>query len=72
MRTNYRSQRVFKNLLCGLGLFITASSIGCDSHIGGQILPSPWNVPDDIQYCPPGPEFKLSKEAAAQAATKAE
>jgi hypothetical protein len=27
---------------------------------------------DDVQYFPPGPEFKLSQEAAAQSAFKQE
>jgi hypothetical protein len=31
-------------------------------------LPSPYYQQDDIQYFPPGPEFKLSREAAAQKA----
>ena len=43
----------------GLGL------IGCQVDVGGQTLPSPYYLQDDIQYFPAGPEFKLSKEAAA-------
>lgn len=38
---------------------------GCQVDIGGQTLPSPYYLQDDIQYFPAGPEFKLSKEAAA-------
>ena len=38
----------------------------------GQTLPSPWYYYDDIQYFAPGPEFKLSREAAAQKAYKAD
>ncbi len=72
MHTNQGSQRLFKSLVCGLGLFITASSIGCQSYVGGQMLPSPYYLSDDIQYFPPGTEFKLSKEAAAQATYKEE
>jgi hypothetical protein len=34
--------------------------------------PSPYFQPDDVQYFPPGPEFPLSNEAAAQKAHKAE
>jgi len=41
---------------------------GCQVDIGGQTLPSPYYQQDDIQYFPPGPEFKLSREAAAQKA----
>ena len=40
--------------------------------IGGQTLPSAYYLQDDIQYFPAGPEFKLSKEAAAQKAYKKE
>jgi hypothetical protein len=39
---------------------------------GGQTLPSPWYVVEGVQYFPPGPEFKLSREAAAMKAYKAE
>ena len=35
-------------------------------------LPSPYCLPDDVQYFPPSPEFPLSNEAAAQKAYKAE
>ena len=35
---------------------------------GGQTLPSPYYITDDVQYYPPGSEFKLAKEAAAMKA----
>lgn len=41
------------------------TSIGCQVDVGGQTLPSPYYMQDDIQYFDPGPEFKLSREAAA-------
>jgi len=47
-------------LACG-GIGLT----GCQVDIGGQTLPSAYYLQDDIQYFPAGPEFKLSKEAAA-------
>lgn len=50
----------------GLGL------TGCQVDVGGQTLPSAYYLQDDIQYFPAGPEFKLSKEAAAQKAYKKE
>jgi hypothetical protein len=40
--------------------------------VGGQTLPSAYYLQDDIQYFPAGPEFKLSKEAAAQKAYRKE
>jgi hypothetical protein len=55
-----------RGLLCGIGLAIVAGSTGCQVDVGGQTLPSPYYTKDDIQYFPPGPEFKLSREAAAQ------
>lgn len=35
-------------------------------EVGGQTLPSPYYLSDDVQYYAPGPEFKLAREAAAQ------
>ena len=58
--------------LCLLGLAGVATSTGCQSLIGGQVLPSPWYQTDDVQYFAPGAEFKLSREAAAQKAYAAE
>ena len=46
-------------VVTGIGL------TGCQVDIGGQTLPSAYYLQDDIQYFPAGPEFKLSKEAAA-------
>ena len=54
-------------LLCGLSL-LAGLSTGCQVDVGGQTLPSPYYLKDDVQYFPPGPEFKLSREAAAQKA----
>jgi hypothetical protein len=56
----------------GLALVSCATSTGCQSLIGGQVLPSPWYQQDDVQYFGPGPEFKLSREAAAQKAFSSE
>ena len=59
--------------LAGLTLAVAAlSSTGCQVTEGGQTLPSPWYATDDVQYFAPGPEFKLSREAAAQKAYKAD
>lgn len=57
-------------LLAGLGLTVALGLTGCQSDIGGQTLPSPYWQADDVQYFPPGPEFKLSREAAAMKAFK--
>ena len=58
--------------LGGLGILAALSSTGCQMHIGGQTLPSPYYMSDDVQYFPAGPEFKLSREAAALKAALAE
>ena len=36
---------------------------GCQVSVGGQTLPSPYYLYDDVQYFAPGPEFKLSNES---------
>jgi hypothetical protein len=51
-----------------LGTAAVLGTTGCQVDIGGQTLPSPYYQQDDIQYFPPGPEFMLSQEAAAQKA----
>ena len=68
MRSTDKSNRAWRPLLVGLGLCAALSASGCQVDIGGQTLPSPFYQTDDIQYFPPGPEFKLSREAAAQKA----
>jgi hypothetical protein len=57
--------------LCGVAL-AAAGSTGCQVDVGGQTLPSPYYMLDDVQYFPAGPEFKLSREAAALKAYKLE
>lgn len=54
------------------GLAVLAVSTGCQVHVGGMTLPSPYYASDDVQYFAPGPEFKLSREAAAMKAYKEE
>lgn len=36
---------------------------GCQTTMGGQTLPSPDYLSDDVQYFPAGPEFKLTQTA---------
>lgn len=52
----------------GLGLLMTIGLTGCQVDVGGQTLPSPYYLSDDVQYFPTGPQFKLSREAAAMKA----
>ena len=67
-RTNERKHS-WRRALLSLGVCSTLGiTTGCQVDVAGQTLPSPWYQKDDIQYFPPGPEFKLSREAAAQKA----
>jgi hypothetical protein len=56
----------------GLGVALLATATGCQIDVGGQTLPSPQWMLDDVQYFPSGTEFKLSREAAAMQAAKAD
>ena len=40
--------------LLGLGLISLLGLTGCQIDVGGQTLPSPWYLNDDVQYFPPG------------------
>jgi hypothetical protein len=60
--------RLLRTVLFGLGLVTCVGLTGCQIESGGQSLPSPYYMSDDVQYFPPGPEFKLAKEAAAMKA----
>lgn len=66
------SKHLMKNVLLGVGMVAALGLTGCQIDVGGQTLPSPSYMLDDVQYFAPGPEFKLSKEAAAMKAYKAE
>lgn len=55
-------------LATGIGLLVTMT--GCQIDVGGQTLPSPYYMRDDVQYFPAGPEFVLSNEAAALRAAR--
>ena len=71
MKTSHKSW--LRTGLCGITLAALAvASTGCQITEGGQTLPSTYYLTDDIQYFAPGPEFKLSREAAAQKAFKAD
>ena len=53
-------------------LIIVLIASGCQVNVGGQTLPSPFYLDDDVQYFAPGPEFPLSQEAAAQGIQRAD
>lgn len=71
--TNFAARLgVAPRILLAVGGIASLAFTGCQVDVGGQTLPSAYYLQDDIQYFPAGPEFKLSKEAAAQKAYKKE
>ena len=70
-----KSQTLLKSLqltICGICLSVACLATGCQVTVGGQLMPSPNYLSDDLQYFPPGPEFKLQNEANALEAYRAE
>jgi len=69
--TNSLSRRKpLQALFAGLVALGAIGTTGCQVSVGGQTLPSPYYIYDDVQSFPAGPEFKLSREAAAMKAYK--
>jgi len=68
MTGSFNQQHPLRTLLLGLGLLAGVGLTGCQVETGGQTLPSPYYMQDDVQYFPPGSQFKLAKEAAAMKA----
>lgn len=71
MKSQIKS-RLVSAALCVAAAVAACSTTGCQVSIGGQTLPSPYYMNDDIQYFPRGPEFKLQNEAAALKEARAE
>jgi hypothetical protein len=61
-----------RKLILGLSAAAALSVTGCQSEFGGQTLPSPYYLDNNVQYFPTGPEMKVAREAAAQKAANAE
>ncbi|MFH1269290.1 MAG: hypothetical protein ABIK89_26480 [Planctomycetota bacterium] len=72
MSGSNKRRRPLRLVLAGLGLLAALGSTGCQVDVGGQTLPSPYYMQDDVQYFPPGPEFKLAREAAAMKTARQE
>jgi hypothetical protein len=68
MKGSWNQRRLLRTLLFGLGLSAGLWLTGCQIENGGQTLPRPYYMKYDVQYFPPGPEFKLAREAAAMKA----
>ena len=65
MKETQSFNRWRRSLLHACGMLAISAATGCQVDIGGQTLPSPYHLTDDVQYFAPGPEFKFAKEAAA-------
>jgi hypothetical protein len=73
VKTSSQHSRVLLSLAAVLAS--SALFTGCQTTIGGQTLPSPDYLTDDVQYFPAGPEDKLANQKEAsrrQAAEKKE
>jgi len=68
MTGSFNQRCSLRLLLLGVGVSACMGFTGCQVETGGQTIPSPYYMADDVQYFPPGPEFKLSREAAAMKA----
>jgi hypothetical protein len=55
-------------LLCCMGALVALGVTGCQVDVGGQTLPSPYYLTDDVQYFPTGPKMKVQREADAMKA----
>ncbi|MEM9351514.1 MAG: hypothetical protein AAGA92_00730 [Planctomycetota bacterium] len=65
MNANTASLKSFGAFATGLLALASLASTGCQMDVSGQTLPSGYYLTDDVQYYAPGPEFKLTREAAA-------
>ena len=73
MINTMKSRRIVTTSVACLALTgVLSITTGCQTHLNGQTLPSPYYLQDDVQYFPAGPEFKLPREAAALKAARAE
>ena len=72
MSDSWIHKRPLRWMAVALGLCVTLGVTGCQVDVGGQTLPSPYYMSDDVQYFAPGPEFKLEREATALRQARAE
>lgn len=59
--------RISRRIQCGLllGALTVCSGVGCQSTVGGQTLPSPDYLKDDVQFFPAGQEYILPQQKQA-------
>jgi hypothetical protein len=60
--------RLWKLALLGMALASCCGLTGCMGNYSGQNLPSGYYLSSQVQYYPPGNQFPLTNEAAAQKA----
>lgn len=72
MSGSNKQSRPLRWMLAFVVLSVALVVTGCQVDVGGQMLPSPSYMSDDVQYFAPGPEFKLANEAAAMKAAREE
>ena len=65
-------RRPLRYVLAGLTVSASLMATGCQMDVGGQNLPSPYYMTDDVQYFASGPEAPLSNERAAMQAVQEE
>ena len=65
MRGSDNRGRPLGSVLLAVVILAAVGLTGCQVDVGGQTMPSPYYLFDDVQYFPPGPEFPLAREAAA-------
>ncbi len=56
-------------IVAGFGMLAVT---GCQTTVGGQTLPSPYFLDDDVQFFPAGPEFLLPNQVRALEQYRAE
>ncbi len=72
MMGEMKKSRSWRSIVLCCGAFAAFGVTGCQVDVGGQTLPSPYYLKDDVQYHPEGSQFRLAKEAAAMKAYNAQ
>ncbi len=65
MRGSKIAGRWLRCALLATSVLTAVGMTGCQVDVGGQTLPSPYYMTDDVQYFAPGPSMKVAREAAA-------
>jgi len=60
-----RTSHPFLTLAFTAGALLAVACTGCQSTVGGQTLPSPNYLDDDVEFFKAGPEDKIWRQRAA-------